>query len=248
MWPALTSMMWFVRSCPLMSCPILSSAMPVSPDLSYLVFLLMSVSYSYSFCWCCFHISLLSLCLTVSSSLNLSSSFYLSSSFCSTNGRGLTFTSARVLVSSTCRQSKLAYRHKGLHFACSPCSRAHCVSRQWAGQSPDARTCSRTSIWPTTEWPVAHSAGPGKPQVTRLPRPCSGLSESVFCLHPVLWGVQCPNCSLPVCRVPAATLCADGSARFSNEHCTYFASSSNAKCLEFQRPRCMPCGRQQLAL
>ena len=100
-----------------MSCPILSCAMPASPDLSYY----------YSFCLCCSHISLLSICLTVSSPLSLSSSFYLSSSFRSRSGRGLTFTSARVLVSSTCRQSRHAYRHKGLHFACSPCSRAHCV-------------------------------------------------------------------------------------------------------------------------
>ena len=46
----------------------------------------------------------------------------LSSSFCPSQNRGLTFTSARVFISSTCRQSRLAHRRKGLHFACSPCS------------------------------------------------------------------------------------------------------------------------------
>ena len=96
-------------------------------------------------------IFLLSLCLSVSSS------FYLSSSFCSTRSRGLTFTSARVFVSGV--------DSPGLHTDTENCtlravhfSFVPTVYRQGTG-SPEART-SRTSKWPTAEPLALESRGP----------------------------------------------------------------------------------------
>ena len=81
----------------------------------------MSFSYSDSVCFCCVHLSLLCLCLSVSSFS------FLSSSFCSASGRIQTFNSTRVLISGTCRQSRLGHRHRELHFTCIPCSHSHCT-------------------------------------------------------------------------------------------------------------------------
>ena len=68
-------------------------------------------------------------------------------------GRGLTFTSAHVLVPSTCRWARLAtHRHNGPHQVCSPCSLAHlgrtttaCVSSpERRGSLHRLSTCSVT--------------------------------------------------------------------------------------------------------
>ena len=216
-----------VRSCPLRSCPVLSCPMPLSPGMSCLVFFegchfrILTVS--------AFAVSLFPCCPFVC--LSVSSSFHLYSCFRSTRGRGLTFTSARVLVSSTCRQSRLAHRHKGPHFTCIPCSRAHftlvptaCVSspRDWAvsrGSHKQNNDMANYRIGSCTKEPPG---APWKPQVTAPLRPFPCLSESLlFCTLLSVVFKLCPNCSLAVCRFPAAALYVGGSAHFSNDHCPY---------------------------
>ena len=101
----------------------------------------MSFSYSDSVCFCCVHLSLLSLCLSV---VLL---------FCKRSDSNFHFFPRPYFALLL-----TVHRHKGLHFTCSPTSRAHCTPlfpphvyhRQWTGQSPEART-SRTTIGPTTE-------------------------------------------------------------------------------------------------
>ena len=188
----------------------------------------MSFSYSYSFCFCWFPLSLLSLCLSV---------FHLYSCFRSIRGTGLTFTSARVLVSSTCRQSRLAHRSNEPHTVHSvlsrplyPCSHRMCliawaVSRSSHKQYNDMANYGISSC---TEEPsgrseetASHSAPASLPLPFANRSFCCTLLSVVFKL--------CPNCSLAVCRFPAAAPHVDGSAHLSNDHCPYFRFSLERK-------------------
>ena len=183
-----------VRSCILRSCPVLSCPMPLSSGMSCLVFFegchfrILTVS--------AFAVSLFPCCPFVC--LSVSSSFHLYSCFRSTRGRGPTFTSARVLVSSTCRQSRLAHRHKGLHFTCIPCSRAHftlvpaaCVPspRDWAvsrGSHKQNNDMANYRIGSCTKEPSGRpleTAGHSAPASLSVP------FQIVPFLHPALCGV-----------------------------------------------------------
>ena len=135
----------------------------------------MSFSYSESVCFCCVHLSLLSLCLSVSSFS------FLSSSFCSASGRGLTFTSTRVLVSSTCRQStdtKECTLRAVRPLACVS------SSRDWAEQDNDMANYGTGSC--TEEPPRRPGETAGHSAPASLPLP---FQIALF-LHPVLCGVQ----------------------------------------------------------
>ena len=99
-------------------------------------------------------------CLSLFSSLSQlfhnSLSFFLSFSLpvrCA-RGWGLTFTFARVLVSSTCRWARLAtHRHKVPHQMCIPCSRVH------LGRVPTACVSSPKRLGSLHR--LAHAAGHG---------------------------------------------------------------------------------------
>ena len=69
--------------------------------------------------------SLLSISLPFYLSVFLTFSFSFFLPVCCASGRGLTFTFARVLVSSTYRWARPATRRRGPHEVCCPCSHAH---------------------------------------------------------------------------------------------------------------------------
>ena len=195
-----------VRSCPLMSCPVLSCPMPLSPGMSCLVFSWMSFSFSYSSCFCCFPLSLFSLLsLCLSRLLVFFSSFCLYSCFRSTRCRGLTFTSVRVLVSSTCRQSRLAHRSNEPHTVHSvlsrplyPCSHRMCiiawaVSRSSHKQNNDMANYGISSCKEEppgrSEETASHSAPASLTVTFRIPP----------FFHRVLGGVQTVSQLFPGC-------------------------------------------------
>ena len=82
--------------------------------------------------------------------------------------------------------------------ACSPRTRAHFTlffplnvyHRQWTGQSPDARTCSRTTMCPTTQQPSVHGNYTKRPQGNRRSQrtcvPALAFPNRSILLHPVL--------------------------------------------------------------
>ena len=228
-----------------MSCPVLSCPMPLPPGMR------MSFSYSESVCFCCcpsFSVVPLSLCLV----------FFLSVFvllFCKRSGSDVHF-----FPRPCFENSSTVHRHKGLHFTCSPTSRAHftllstvCIiakglgslqklaqaAEHRYGQLPDSQLHTRTtSALLGNRWSQ-------RPCVPALASPNRSFFCTLFC---VVFKLS-PTWSLAVFRFPADAPHVDGSAHLSNDHCPYFHFSLERKNAgHFSDHVCKPCGRRQPAL
>ena len=230
-----------VRSCPLMSCPVQSCPMPLSPCMSCHVFPRTSFSYSFSFCFCCFPLSVLSLCLSVCLVFFLSV-FVFCPPPCFEH-LSTVQACTRTQMTALCVQSVY---HSRAHFTllstvCVSSSRDWVVSRSsHKQQNIDMANCRVASC---TQEPLRRSwetAGHSAPASLPL-----HLRNALVLLHPFLCGVHTVSQLFPGC---AAALHVDGSSHFSNDHRqTRSLPARTPKCLAFQRPRCMSCGRRQLA-
>ena len=172
-----------------MSCPVLSCPLPFSPSMSCLVFSygcqfrILSVS--------AFAVSLFPCCRFVSVCL-------------------VFFLSVFVFCPRPCFEHlSTVHRLKGLHFTCSPTSRAHFTLVPTVCVSCDPRIAK----W--TQEP------PRRPGINRRSqRPCvppHALPNRSF-LRPILCGVQAVSQLFHGC---AAALHVDGSSHFSNDHCPH---------------------------
>ena len=228
--PAVASLMWSspVPSCAVISYDVLSCPTPFSLGVSCLVFLWMSFSYYCSFCCCCFHLSPLSLCLRVSvpQAVGVQLSLLPASLF-----RALVDSPGLHADTEDCTLRAVRALAPTL-----PCSRRMCIIAKRLGSLQRLTQAAehRNGQLPNSELHTGATRAPlGNHKSPRTCVPALAIANRFF-LHPVLCGVQTVS-KLLLCAVSC--------------HCPYFRFRlERTKSKAFQRPRCMPCGRRQLAL